>query len=373
MTTPRRHPFDIAAQVLAERLRGLEASAALRAVVADPGVDWDGVVGQASEQLVLAALAAALRDLGLAGRLEPELRDFLAAVHAANLERNQRLREQLARLVGVMNRIDVEPVLLKGAIRLVDGLYPDPGWRMMWDLDLLVPQEKLPIVVAALHAAGYAQRPNAYTVKPGAPEHHHHPALRHPEDAAVVEIHGEPFKTPRQQRLLRAEEVRHASQPIVFDGQSARVPSSEHQFAHLVGHCQILHGGHAFGRVGLRDRLEAALLTHRSLDGDRWPSVLERFTAAGYRRPLLTFLLALDESGFNAAPGEARRDALARLQGYRVARQARSAVGMWVSRRLVHGVALLNAAVIGRGSRRETLGLLLAKTGTRFRQILGRP
>ena len=35
------------------------------------------------------------------------------------------------------------PVVLKGAIRLVDGLWPDPALRFMHDLDLLVPAESL--------------------------------------------------------------------------------------------------------------------------------------------------------------------------------------------------------------------------------------
>jgi hypothetical protein len=58
-----------------------------------------------------------LRDLNLAGVLEPELREFLATV------RNGELYSQLAEVAGKCNRIGIEPVLLKGAIRLVDGLY----------------------------------------------------------------------------------------------------------------------------------------------------------------------------------------------------------------------------------------------------------
>jgi hypothetical protein len=76
---------------------------------------------------VLPALAAALRDLDLIGSLDAELAEFLLAVHAANLERNEELRGELAAAVGALNRTGIEPMLLKGAIRLVDDLYPDHG------------------------------------------------------------------------------------------------------------------------------------------------------------------------------------------------------------------------------------------------------
>ena len=49
-------------------------------------------------------------------------------------------------------------MLLKGAIRLIDGLYPNPGWRFMRDLDLLLPKERLNDAVTALAAVGYESR-----------------------------------------------------------------------------------------------------------------------------------------------------------------------------------------------------------------------
>jgi hypothetical protein len=66
------------------------------------------------------------------------------------------------------------------------------------------------------------------------------------------------------------------------------LPSVEHQLVNFIAHCQLHHHGHAFGRVALRDRLQAAALLRRSADSVGWHSILERFTAAGYRRPLLT-------------------------------------------------------------------------------------
>ncbi len=70
-------------------------------------------------------------------------------------------------------------------------------------------------------------------------------------------------------------------------------PSAGHQLTHLIGHSQIRHLGHAFGRIALRDRLEAAALVHWGREAIDWQAVLARFGAAGYRRPLLAYLLAV--------------------------------------------------------------------------------
>jgi hypothetical protein len=137
MISRRPSPFDVIARVLAKRLRGCEPSEELRAIVHNRGVDWEHVVGYASGDLVLPALAAAATDLGLSESLDRELGAFLNAVHAANTERNNELRDELSAVVHASNRVGIEPVLLKGALRLLDGLYPDDGWCMLRDLDLL--------------------------------------------------------------------------------------------------------------------------------------------------------------------------------------------------------------------------------------------
>ena len=157
MTAGRLLPFDVIARVLTERLRGCAASGELRSLLRSRGIDWKRVVGHASAELVLPALAAALKDLDLLGALDQELAGFLELVHDANIERNGELRAELTIAVGVLNRAGIEPVLLKGAIRLATGLYPDDGWRMLRDLDLLVPQGRLAEATRALQDAGYAR------------------------------------------------------------------------------------------------------------------------------------------------------------------------------------------------------------------------
>ena len=76
--------------------------------------------------------------LGLSESLDRELGAFLDAVHAANTERNNELRTSLAAVVHAGPGRHRTGATERRAPAL-DGLYPDDGWRMLRDLDLLVP------------------------------------------------------------------------------------------------------------------------------------------------------------------------------------------------------------------------------------------
>ena len=314
-------PFDVIARVLAERLRGCLPSEELRAIMGSREIDWARVVGHASADLVLPAFAAALSDLGLRGSLDPELAAFLDAVHAANAERNAELRAELKAALCVLNGAGIEPVLLKGAIRLLDGLYPDDGWRMLRDLDLLVPQDSLAAATQALTSAGYASCGSCREV-------------RRRGGACQIDIHTELFFTQRHVRLLQAAELLEEARRVAFGDGQVWVPTIEHQLVHLIAHSQIQHLGHAFGRVSLGDRLEAAALTcwgHETLD---WSVVSARFAAAGYQRPFLSFLLALNDGAWCAVQVPDKIGPLAALKQRRIALQARSKTFAYIGSRL---------------------------------------
>ena len=331
------HPFELIARVLGVRLREEQASPELRSEVGHGSRNWVGTIGQASRHYVLAAFAAAMAELELTGGLEPDLQGFLAAFYAANGVRNRLLRRQLSEVTAVLDRIAVAPVLLKGAIRLVDGLYPDISWRMMRDLDLLVPAPKLAEAVASLRRIGYAEIPGDSELEPSGHAHHHHPRLLRPHRPAPVELHTELFSVRRHARLrhlLPVSELLADSLSVMIDGAMARLPSTNHQLIHLIGHCQIAHGGHACGSILLSDRLEAAALAQRATNPIDWDGMIGRFAVLGYRRPLVGFLLSLRDGGLYRAPLPERPDVLTRLQQHRLALQARSGILMDASVRM---------------------------------------
>lgn len=322
------HPFEVVARILGAWLHRPHGTVDLGGTIGRRSASWDAVVAQASRHHVLAALAGTLFRLGLTPWLEPDLAGFLAAFLDANRTRNQLLHLQLAEVAADLNGVAVIPVLLKGAVRLVDGLYPDPGWRMMRDLDLLVPAAQLADAVSALRARGYVEDGAPGEPSPS-PEygHHHHPRLVRPDRAAPIELHTELFSARRHarlRRLLTASELIAASLPTTVGGAAARKPTSQHQLVHLIAHGQIAHGGHACGSVLLNDRFEAATLARQVPDEIDWSQLLGRFAALGYQRPLLAFLLALRDGGLCRIPLPRHPDPLMRLQERRFALVARS-------------------------------------------------
>ena len=315
--TARHHPrSDLVARVLAERLGGCEPSDQLRAMVGSRGTDWEHIIAHASDHLVLPALAAALRDLGLIACLDEQVGAFLAAIHAANAERNKELCAELAAAVAILNQADIEPVLLKGAIRLTDGLYPDDGWRMLRDIDLLVPEARWAEALGLFRQAGYAL----------SAEINKEVTLRRDGALAQIDLHKELFSQWRQQRLLRAAEVLNGSRRAAFSDGAVRLPSMSHQVVHLLGQIQLKDHNHAYGRLAWRDWLEAAALDQWAPERIDWQAVFARFEAAGYRRALLTFLWPLQDYSLGAIPMPGRIGPLASLHRHRLRLQAESAI-----------------------------------------------
>jgi len=94
------------------------------------------------------ALHDVLLRKGLDSCLPDPIREYFQAVFSLNLERNERLRASLVEAVGALNRIGVEPLLLKGAAVLHGEPYAGVTARMLGDLDILVPAASIPSLVA---------------------------------------------------------------------------------------------------------------------------------------------------------------------------------------------------------------------------------
>ena len=168
-------PFDLICALLRARLRGMPLAPDLGAHFAShPNADlaWAYV---ASKHRITPALAGCVHDLGIMSTLPADFRTYLDATAAGNLRNNRAIRDQLHDVVQRLNSFEIVPCLLKGAARLVDGLYPDDSWRFMIDLDLLLPSPEIGTALARLEEAGYVV---CDTVGDGKP-HHHHPPLGH--------------------------------------------------------------------------------------------------------------------------------------------------------------------------------------------------
>lgn len=104
--------------------------------------------------------------------LERDLRAFVELSLRYAREKAERRRRGILLLARAMNAIGVEPLLLKGSAAELGGIYPDPGFRLMSDIDLLVPTEQFQASAAAAEVAGFVTREDGDYGHTHAPQYH---------------------------------------------------------------------------------------------------------------------------------------------------------------------------------------------------------
>jgi hypothetical protein len=248
-------PLDLLCRWLAAAHEGRTLDAACAAALLGPTTDLVGLARLAGRHCITPMLAAGISDPELRSRLPQDFALYLEFVHAQNRDRNHALRLQLGQIARCLNGIGIEPLLLKGAIRLVDGLYPDAGWRFMRDLDLLVPRDRWSEAIERLASIGYGFTRDTATWPTN---HKHLPPLGRDDDAAVVEIHGDLLS--ERQELCPADQAVARSRPVDLDGARVRVPHPVDQLTMLIRHDRCDGYLRRAGMFLLRSVFEAAAL-----------------------------------------------------------------------------------------------------------------
>lgn len=242
--------------------------------LADSATDHLRLAALAGRHLVTPALAeAVIATPGLLARLPSSFAAYLELLSLANRRRNRALRRELGQAARHLNTVGIEPVVLKGAIRLVDRLYPHAGWRFLRDLDLLIPPDSMGDALAELQRAGYRLSRPASALPSG---HRHMPGLVREGGIAPIELHFSPLR--RRSRLCDTAGTIARARPAALRGARIRLPSTVDQLVHLIEHDRDDEELRQTGRFLLRSGLETALLCH---DPAIVAEVLTRFADAG--------------------------------------------------------------------------------------------
>lgn len=220
----------------------------------------------------------------------------------------------LEAVLRVLDRIGVVPVALKGAASLLTDLYPDPGIRILGDLDLLVPQVALGQAAQELREAGFdpAEPPRRWFPI----ETHQLPIQHHKRTGVGVELHRSVVSSEFR-RLLGTPAVFEAACWRDFRRLAVLVPSPTDRVLHNIVHTQLADGNYKRGSVALRQILELALLSSRYEAQIDWTVIRARFAAAG-RLPLLRDTMGIVAGLFGvpvpSAVSEPASDPLIRLR-----------------------------------------------------------
>lgn len=159
----------------------------------DPGrlslSDWDVVVRQARRADVLARVGSLAKMHGVWDAIAPAPRLHIASALALATRQQRELRFEVAHIEKALRPVGVPTVLLKGGAYALAGLNASLG-RMVSDVDILVPRERLADVETALMMAGWVQtNHDAYDQYYYRTWMHELPPLRHMRRGAILDVH----------------------------------------------------------------------------------------------------------------------------------------------------------------------------------------
>ena len=252
--------------------------------------DWRPVLALANRTWLTPALYCSLAGSSRLDDLPAEARNYLAFIHARSRERNLRLRDQLVEAVAALNKVDINPTLLKGAVGLFAVSDDGIGRRMMSDIDLAVQSFEAAAARSCLIGLEYEDVIGAR-------------GMARPQDAAMLELRQHSVLPPAGSGLPRR------LHPILVECGPARawVPSPTSRALHFIMHDMIKEGDYWRGRIDLRHLYDLAQLAGTSVGVD-WSYLRETMSDNTGRNALETQLLTLQHLfGTKVSPPPDRR------------------------------------------------------------------
>ena len=250
---------------------------------------WSVAIAAAQDAKLAAVFARASLDQGLFaglprlsgpdGSATPPL--WAEQCWSAHLHRRTTLRQRLIEIVGRLNNAGLTPILLKGARSLWTGV---PEWRMMSDLDVLVPgASNAATAQSILRSAGFSTHADAAFDK----DFHHEDNLYRDDLPGWVEIH-RAGASWRAEALLPTAELEAIGEPVGVDGATARVLPKPIDLIHNLAHHHYGHWEAYNGRLAPKALFEFAGTLSQLDSGER--GTLARRVA---RSPMLLSMLEL--------------------------------------------------------------------------------
>jgi hypothetical protein len=270
----------------------IAADPALAEAIQSGAVPWQQLFWLAGNHLVTPSLAGSLRRKALFDLLPEEMQNYLDILQTLNRERNRILYRELIHIAQLLNRSGIKPVLLKGVNALLPDQYPGAKDRVLGDLDLMVPADRVGEASAALQADGYLQLSLERVLSRDLIRSHHAAPLLHPNLPVTVELHSRMLRNVQDDARLSARLI---AAPVTLPGGKATVlvPDPATRLLHNFLHTQIQDQNHALFSLAHRQLLEFVSLRHWQGQQWDWPVLAKRLRPKRHRA-LAGYLLAAE-------------------------------------------------------------------------------
>lgn len=259
----------------------------LLSALTDPGAlaglpveNWDMLLRQARRARLLPRLALTARLLHLTEQFPDKLRDRLTAAAATGEHNARGVRWEVNRIALAVFDLDIPILLLKGAAYVLAELPPARG-RLASDIDIMVPEQALEAVQAALERHGWEpMKLDPYDQQYYRRWMHELPPLQHRARGSVVDVHHTIL--PRTSRL-RPDPGKLWREARKLPGKPFSVLSPKDMVLHSAAH--LFHDGDL--SVAIRDLVDISdLLTHFGANPDFWNRLASRARDMDLARPL---------------------------------------------------------------------------------------
>ncbi|MBN1597153.1 MAG: nucleotidyltransferase family protein [Bacteroidales bacterium] len=224
-----------------------------------PDFNWSLFIALGSNHLVLQIIYCKLLGNQLTEYLPAEVNSHLREIYDLNLDRNMEIIKQIKAINLLLNSHGIAPLYMKGAGNIIDSLYSDLPERLMHDIDILVPGEHLEPVITALLNDGYRSFSEIKPEKLKTAKHY--PPLSKTGNKVTLEVHRFPVGH-QYTKIINTDEIWKERKQIDDYG-TCYVMSDHHKIIHNFVHSQLMHHGHSYARVHLRDLYDLLMLTYR--------------------------------------------------------------------------------------------------------------
>jgi len=242
---------------------------------------WDLLIRQARRANLLARLAWLLRRHELWNEVLPVARPHLESAWAFSQRQRIALRWEIECIAEAIASTGLPLVLLKGAAYAAMDL-PVAAGRLVSDVDILVPKERITEVESALMIHGW------HTLHHDAYDQHYYrrwmheiPPMRHLKRGTVIDVHH--ALLPESARIRADSNAMRAAATAVPGQDRVLVLSPTDMVLHSAAH--LFHEGEL--DKGLRDLVDLdSLLRHFGEQPGFWDGLVPRAREVGLTRPL---------------------------------------------------------------------------------------
>ncbi len=250
-------------------------------------------VKMADGHLVLQTLYLLLEKHDLISHISQELAEHLKMVFDINTARNEKILEQVVSVNSMLSQENITPVYLKGTGNILDGLYSNPGERILHDIDFLVEEKDFDKTVEIFLANAYHTDP--FNISEIIKSSKHYPILHKEGFPVSVEIHRLPVRS--EYTLKFSPEMVFRNKIKSRGNSGCFVMSDGHKAIHIFIHSHLEDNGYLFAKTFLRSLYDLLLLSNRV-------NLEEVFSGFGYYRRKSTDFLDIMYKSFGIEPSK---------------------------------------------------------------------